>query len=197
MKKVSHTVMLLPSHLALKGIEMITYEKLNEIVSSVKGTTFAGLTTRTSVKLLGGKKNPMQGRVEKLTENSNVIIYSNSEKSGYGEMVKRRMLKEGKDPSEFKMKPRVWGVRVGNSPFIEHKDKYYFECIFVNPGKVTYFLDGEVIEKDEIEGLPKPKEKDEVKEDTSQGGIEDKVILRTFSLDSIVSIKINKDELNG
>jgi hypothetical protein len=176
---------------------MITYTELNELVSKVKGTTFAGITTKTEVKLLGGKKNHMQGRVQKLTENANILVYSNSEKSGYAEMVKRRMLKEGKDPSEFKLKPRAWGVRIGNSPFIEHNDKHYFECIFVSPGKSTYFLDGKPIAKEEIEGLPQPKEKDESVEDKSQGGIEDKVILRTFSLESIVSIKLKNEELNA
>lgn len=176
---------------------MITYQELNELVANVKGTTFAGLTTRTNVKLLGGKKNPMQGRVQKLTEGANIIVYANSEKSGYAEMVKRRMVKEGKDPSEFQLKPRAWGTRIGQTPFIEHNGKYYFECIFVSPGKTTYLLDGDPISKDDIEGLSKPKEKEETTEDKSQGGIENKVILRTFSLESIVSIKLKNEELNA
>ena len=175
---------------------MITYETLNELVSQVKGTTFAGLTTKTEVKLKGGKKNPMQGRVQKLTENANVMVFSNSEKSGYGEMVKRRMISEGKDPADFQMKPRAWGTRIGKSPFIEHNGNKYFECIFVSPGKSTYLLDGEPIEKEHIEGLPEPKEKTEG-ETKSQGGIENKVILRTFNLSSIVSIKLKNEVLNA
>jgi len=175
---------------------MIAYENLKELVNDIKGSTFAGLTTRTKVKLTGGKKNPMQDRVEKLTENSNVMVFSNSEKSGYAEMVKRRMVKEGKNPDEFQLKPRAWGTRVENSPFIKHNDKYYFECIFINPGKSTYLLDGEPIDKSEIEGLPQDKEKTET-EIKSQGGIEDKVVLRTFALESIVSIKLKNGELNG
>lgn len=175
---------------------MINYETLNELVSKVKGTTFAGLTTKTGVKLKGGKKNPMQGRVEKLTENANIMVFSNSEKSGYGEMVKRRMLSEGKNPEEFQMKPRAWGTRIGNSPFIEHNENKYFECIFVSPGKSTYLLDGQPVKKEDIEGFPEPKEKTEG-EVNSQGGIEDKVILRTFKLDSIVSIKLKNEVLNA
>jgi hypothetical protein len=175
---------------------MIDYEKLNEMISSVRGTTFAGITTKTQVKLTGGKKNPMQGRVEKLTEDANIIVYSNSEVSGYGAMVKRRMLKEGKDPAEFVMKPRAWGTRVGKSPFIEHNGKYYLECIFRSPGKTTYFLDGKPINKEDIEGLPEAKEKTEEKteaQEKSQGGIEDKIIIRTFALDSIVSVKLKNE----
>jgi len=139
----------------------------------------------------------MQGRVEKLTENSNIIIYANSEKSGYAEMVKRRMLEEGKDPEEFQLKPRQWGVRIDQTPFITHNDKNYFECIFVSPGKSSYFLDGEPIDKDDIEGLDAPTALSEVKEDTQQGGIENKVIIRTYGLESIVSIKLKNEELRG
>jgi len=175
---------------------MINYETLNEVISKVKGTTFAGITTRTQVKLTGGKKNPMQGRVEKLTEDSNIVVYSNAEVSGYGAMVKRRMLKEGKDPEEFVMKPRAWGTRVGKSPFIEHNGKYYLECIFRSAGKTTYLLDGKPIDKEEIEGLPEPKEKTEAQE-KSQGGIEDKIILRTFALESIVSVKLKNEVFNA
>jgi len=179
---------------------MITYESLNEIISSIRGTTFAGITTRTQVKLKGGKKNPMQGRVEKLTEDANIIVYSNSEVSGYAAMVKRRMVKEGKDPEQFVMKPRAWGTRVGKSPFIKHNDKYYLECIFRSPGKTTYLLDGIPTPKEEIEGLPENKETSETKteaQEKSQGGIEDKIIIRTFSLDSIISVKLKKEVLNA
>ena len=177
---------------------MIQYKDLNDLVSKVRGTTFAGLTTETKVALKGGKKNPMQGRVTKVTEDSNVIIYSNSETSGYGEMVKRRMLKEGKDPSEFQIKPRAWGTRIGKSPFITHKDKYYFECIFVNPGKTTYYLDGEEIDKSEIEGFPEPKEPTKEKTEekaVSNNDLEDKVIIRTYALESIKAIKLKNEEL--
>lgn len=182
---------------------MITYEQLNDVVSKVNGTTFAGLTTRTNVKLKGGKKNPMQDRVTKLTENANVIVYSNAEKSGYADMVKRRMVAEGKDPDTFELKPRPWGTRIGKSPFIEHKDKYYFECMFVSPGTTTYFLDDEPIEKDQIEGLPEPKEKPAEEEPAAEGkpfrneDLEKKVIIRTFGLDSIVSIKLKNEVLNA
>ena len=180
---------------------MIDYEALEKLVNSVKGTTFAGLTTRTQVKLKGGKKNEMQGRVEKLTENSNIIVFANSEKSGYGAMVKRRMIKEGKDPAEFVMKARPWGTRIGQTPFIEHNGKKYFECIFVSGGKSTYFLDGEPIAQEDIEGLEpsKPVEKPTVVEEKafSNNDLEDKVIIRTFALESIVNVKLKNEELNG
>lgn len=75
---------------------MATYVGLKEELAKVKGTTFCGLTTRTNVKLKGGKKNPMQGRVTKKMEDANVILFSNTEDSGYVSLVRKRMLAEGK-----------------------------------------------------------------------------------------------------
>jgi hypothetical protein len=166
----------------------------NYITENVSGSAQAVLTTRTIEKLTGGKKNPQQGRIVKQTSESIVTIYNGSNQNGYAEAVKQRMEEEGKDPSTFELKPRAWGERFGNTPFILHKDNTYLECVFNVPGVVTYFFDGEPIAKDKIEGLNISKPKDEP--DASQGGIENKVVLRTFSIDSIVSVKIGDKVLN-
>jgi hypothetical protein len=176
-------------------MKMCNFDKIKEQIDTVKGTTFGGLTTVTEVKLKGGKKNLMQGRVTKRTVGSNIMLFSNTKDSGYVSMVKRRMVNEGKDPDTFEVKPRAWGTRVGNSPFIEHKDKKYLECFFISPGKSTYFLDGVEIDKDDIEGLD-VKNTDTQAHVESQGGIEDKVVIRTFSLDSIESVTITGKEIN-
>lgn len=162
------------------------YENLKNLISTIKGTTFAGLDTLTEVKLKGGKKNPFQGRVQKKTTGANVMLYNDSSANVYGNMVKKRMVQEGKDPETFELKPRAWGVRIDNSPFIEHKDKYYLECIFISPGKSVYLVDGVETPKDEIEGLETEKKVSE----TAQGRIENKIILRTFSLDSIQEVRL-------
>lgn len=174
---------------------MCNFEKIKEQIEGVNGTTFAGLTTLTNVKLKGGKKNPMQGRVTKRTEKANVILFSNTKDNGYVSLIRKRMVSEGKDPDTFEPKARAWGKRVGSSPFIEHNGKNYLECFFISPGKTTYYLDGEEIDENDIEGLDKkPKETQAYKE--SQGGIEDKVVIRTFSIDSIESINIRGKEIN-
>ena len=167
------------------------YEDLKAKLETVKGTTFAGLDTITNIKLKGGKKNPHQDRVTKRTTGANVILFSNVEHSPYVAMVKRRMEQEGKDPSEFEAKPRAWGSRVGKTPFIEHKDKYYLEVIFRSPGKSEYFLDGKPIAKEDIEGLEV--EKSETAQETeaaSQGGIEEKIVIRTFAIENIEQIRL-------
>lgn len=166
------------------------YDKIKAEVDKVKGSTFISIDTVTEVKLTGGKKNPLQGRVRKITRGANVMIFSGTEQNGYENMVKRRMLEEGKDPSTFTLGKRAWGTRIGETPFIEHNGKHYLECVFISNGKSAYFVDGVETSKDEIEGIP------EVKENTeSQGGIENKVIIRTFSLDSIAAVRMKGVEL--
>lgn len=169
----------------------MNYDDLKVAISDIKGSTFVGIDTETVVKLKGGKKNEMQGRVTKVTEGANTMIFSEMAGSGYENMVKRRMVKEGKDPETFTVKPRAWGTRVEKSPFIEHKGKHYIECIFMASGKSHYLLDGVPIDAEEIEGLPEKR----VETEESQGGVEDKVIIRTFALDSIKKIRINGTEI--
>lgn len=168
----------------------MNYDDLKVVLDTVSGATFAGLDTVTSVKLKGGKKNPMQGRVTKVTEGANTMIFSTTE-SAYENMVKRRMVNEGLDPESFSVGQRAWGTRIGNSPFIEHNGKKYLEVIFMGAGKTQYFLDGEPIYKEEIEGLPETKVSDE-----SQGGISNKVVIRTFAIDSIREIRVKGDTVN-
>lgn len=173
----------------------MTYEELKKIINEVNGCTFAGLDTITSVTLFGGKKNPMQGRVTKRNVGSNVMLFSNTDVNPYEMMVKRRLEAEGKDPAVFTVKPRTWGTRVENSPFIEHKGKYYLEVFFRSSGKNVYYLDGNEIEKDQIEGLESPTAKDDTDKAPAQGGLEDKVQLRTYSIESIEKIRINGMEI--
>ena len=84
-------------------------ETVKEIINTIKGTRFASLDTTTSVSLKGGKGNPFQGRVVKKTLGSTVILAVSAE-NVYANMVKKRLLEEGKDFTEFKLQPRKWGV---------------------------------------------------------------------------------------
>lgn len=161
------------------------YEDVKRVLDKVNGATFAGLDTVTQVKLKGGKKNPFQGRVTKMTKGSTVMLFTNKNSNGYENMVKRRLEKEGKDAESFALKPRAWGQRIENSPFVEHKDKKYIECIFIKGGESVYMVDGKEVSKDEIEGLPDAKPSDD-----SQGGVENKVVIRTYAIDSIEKMRV-------
>lgn len=158
-------------------------------IANLNGATFIGIDTLTSVKLKGGKKNPMQGRVTKVMRNASTMCFSNSKTNGYENMVKRRLEQEGKDASSFVVGPRVWGSRIEGTPFVEHNGSMYLEVIFMKAGEVEYFLDGAVINKSDIEGLDDP-----IVNDEGQGGVNNKVVIRTYSLDSITAMRSNGAE---
>lgn len=158
------------------------------LTDKVNGANIISIDTETVVKLTGGKKNPHQGRVTKRVRGSNVMVFANKKVNGYENMVMRRLKKEGKDPASFKLSPRTWGHRLEGAPFVEHKGNYYVEVIFLHPGETEYLLDGVVVPKSSIQGLPAEKE------EARQGGLSDsgKVIIRTYKADSIKAITINK-----
>jgi len=158
--------------------------KLEAILSTVNGSSFISLDTSTTPVLLGGKKNPMQGRVRKHNTGASIMVFQNKVKHGYAGMVARRLEKEGKDPALFKLSPRTWGTRMAGLPIVEHKGAQYLEVIYLKAGKVSYTLDGQAIDKADVEGLKvtPPSGK--------QGGLSDKVIIRTFKVESISRLKV-------
>jgi len=159
-------------------------------LAALAGGTFVGIDTVTEVKLSGGKKNPQQGRITKETTGSQVMCFSNTNGSAYDAMVKRRLVAEGKDPDTFVLGPRKWGQRVPGTAFVEHNGEHYLEVIVLKSGKTQYLQDGYPIAKELIDGLS------EGREDNGQGGLSasNKVIIRTFALDSIISMRANGAE---
>jgi hypothetical protein len=174
----------------------MNYETLVGAVQAIGGASFLGMDTLTPVKLTGGKKNPMQGRVTKSVIGAQVIVYGNESYNGYISMIKNRLIAEGKEPEDYTPGVRPWGQRIPNMPIVEHtKDdstKYYLEAVYLKPGKSFYFIDGDTpIEASDIEGLEAPKVSE-----TSQGGLENKVIVRTVSAENIVEIRVDKTKFN-
>jgi hypothetical protein len=149
---------------------------------TLEGGTFVGMDTLTDVKLTGGKKNPQQGRVTKQMTGAQVMCFTNSKTNAYDAMVRRRLEAEGKDPDSFELGPRAWGTRIAGTPFVEHNGKHYLEVLFMRAGAVQYLLDGQLVDESAIQGLPERKEGE-------QAGLENKVVIRTFSLDSIVELR--------
>lgn len=152
-------------------------------LDQLEGGTFVGMDTEVQVKLLGGKKNPQQGRITKSMTSASVMCFTNAKGSAYDNMVKRRLEKEGKDPASFELGPRAWGQRITGTPFVEHNGKTYLEVIFMKAGNIQYLCDGAPIAEADIEGLPARKEA------TGQGGLDDQVQIRTFALDSIQALR--------
>jgi hypothetical protein len=149
---------------------------------TLEGGTFVGMDTLVDVKLTGGKKNAQQGRVTKQMIGATVMCFTNSKTNAYDAMVRRRLEAEGKDPESFELGQRAWGTRITGTPFVEHNGKHYLEVIFMKSGSVQYMLDGKAVDSSAIEGLPDRKEGE-------QSGLENKVVIRTFALDSIVELR--------
>jgi hypothetical protein len=160
-------------------------EVIAELLQDVKGTKLLSIDISTEPTLLGGKKNPMKGHVRKIQVGANVMVAGMKKGSVYDNMVRRRLAAEGKDPDAFELQERKWGKRVDGTPFIENKGELYLEVFYVKPGKVHYEHNGKQIDPAFIEGLPP------AREEAEQGGLEDKVIIRTVKLENILAMNVN------
>lgn len=151
--------------------------------NTVHGGTIISMDTETIPKLTGGQKNPDQGRITKVMAGANVMVFQNKMTNAYENMVKRRLQLEGK-ATDFVVGPRQWGTRIPNSPFIANGEEMYLEVIFLRSGTISYKRDGQPCDIKSIQGLAE-------KEEGNQGGLENKVIIRTFKFDSIKRVVVN------
>lgn len=150
----------------------------------VNGGSFISIDTQVQVLLTGGKKNPHQGRIQKRTIGSSVMVFTNRATNAYEAMVMRRLSNEGKDPESFQLSARSWGLRETGTPFVRYNGNLYLEVIFLRAGETEYFLDNELIAMENIIGL-KPVIHAE------QGGLDNHVIIRTFAQESIIGVTID------
>lgn len=176
---------------------------LRALLEQVKNGQYVGIdqmtvpTIRKTMDVVGddGKvrreANPHYGHITKVVAGSRCFIGAS-----YESMVRRRMKAEGIEMPEgekFEAEKLPWGEYVsGGFPVISHKGKFYLRLIFENPGQTQYLLDGKPIDKEDIIGLSESKSSD-----AGQGGIENKVIIRTIGLESIVKIRAISQELKG
>jgi hypothetical protein len=141
---------------------------IREILKNVNGASFISIDTITPVKLAGGKKNPFQGRVTKSVKGSNVMVFQNKTTNAYA----------------FEVGPRSWGERIKNTPFVEHNGQLYLEVIFLSAGERQMLVDGRPY-NGAIEGLADNEQAGE------QGGLSDKVIIRTYNVANITHITVD------
>ena len=162
-------------------MKQVVNKSIAQIFSAVNGNTIISMDTVTKPVLKGGKSNPLQGRVTKIMRGASVMVFQNKNTNGYEAMVKRRLEKEGKD-TNFKVGPRAWGTRVEGTPIVEHNGKTYLEVIFLRPGHVEYQIDGVTVDADMVGEQPSS--------NGDQGGLDNKVFIRTFAEDSITRLKV-------
>lgn len=155
-----------------------------------QGNTIISMDTKTVAKLSGGKKNPMQGLVSKITTGSVSQVFQNRKASSYEAQAKRNMAKEGLNPDDFTVQKRTWGERVQGTPVIEHTSKTtgeyneYLETLGIKSGKVSFEYQGKPINEEDIEGYKRNSY-------GTQGGQEKKVIINNFKFSSILAFRMN------
>jgi hypothetical protein len=167
--------------------QIMDYETAQKIFGSIVSGTIIAFDSQTVVPLLGGKSNPMLGRVFKHMTAAQAMVFGNVNSSAFVNMVRRRLILEGKDPNDYQPSERKWGTRIKGTAFVENKGEYYVEVLFLRPGNVVYYYNGQVIDKSEIIGF-NPRDPSE----ESQGGLSNKVYIRTFKLASLISVRAFK-----
>lgn len=158
---------------------------VTHMLATIKGCTFASLEAHSMPVLKGGKKNPLQGRVIEISEGVRVILFTNKKSNGYENMVRRRLLKEGKDAESFELGKLPWGTRIPETPLIEHNGKYYIQTVLLSPGEKKYYVDHVETPREDIPGLPEDKSH-------KYQGLEQEhaVKVRTFSLENIHTLRM-------
>mgnify|MGYP000406757741 CR=1 FL=1 len=197
------------------------YNEAKALLDKIHGATFAAMDTVTIPVLRGGKANPMQGKIAKHCNGHRVMLFTNKKSNAYLNKVVRHLQREQKVPATllnkpveemneqekkacFSLGPLPWGERVPDSPFIQCKGRYYLQCVFLECGSIEYraaedisfhngdsfvhFRKGELMLKDDIQGLNE-------RSGSEHQGLEKEVIVRTYALDSIVSLRAFHEEL--
>lgn len=171
----------------------MTTVNLKEITTALTGANVVNVTYRTPVKLTGGKKNPQQGRVEKVTVTP-AMIFNEENVNAYQNMVRRRQAQEGM-AVDFEVSNPAWGWVDIAPGVVEYTNKEgnttrYLKLIKVGKARTYYLLDGVEISKSEIIGMPAYKA-------AEQGGIAHKVDIRVVKLENVVRLSIKGNKLAG
>lgn len=165
-----------------------------EKLKDFKGSRIIGIDTESTLEVKGKEHKVYEGRITKKTQGSVCMIFKSG--TGYFNMVNRRLVKEGlakedsQETKEFIPAKRKWGIRVKDTPFIEHKGNLYLEVIYLRKGNSKYFLDGFEVDFSEISSMLKKKSKS-----PEQGGLNNKVFVRSIRVSNIKGLRLNGESI--
>lgn len=176
------------------------YEQAKTLLEQLRGVTFAGIDTATVPVLKGGKRNPFQGKLQKLAFGAQVILFGSP---GYEAKVKRHLEAEGKDPESFKAGALPWGAHEQGTPFIVNKGEHYLQVVYIRGPKLVQYMatdtirndfdliaynKGDIVPKSNILGINE-------RSGSEHQNLESEVIVRAYKLSSIVSLRAFHEEL--
>lgn len=153
--------------------------QIQRVLSGFKGCTFASLDAETK-----------EGGLIRRVTNERVMLFTNTNSSGYENLVKRRLAQEGKNPDLFVSGDLAWGERLADSPIISHRGFYYLQTILMAEGEVTYLTPtGGVVPTEIALGmLRRPK--------NNQGLSDAKaVVIHCYALENLKSIRLLGEEV--
>jgi hypothetical protein len=178
-------------HIKVTPYEMALILLAHEMNNGFRGCEFIQYDSITYPKL--NKKSRVTGlpcpfvTVKKFTT-ANCML-----KAIYENCVNNALERAGED-RDFKAQELPWGSWITfeegkrSRILIEHKGNFYIRATYNNPNEipeVKYMADGNVVSKSELtEYLPIEKE--------SGDDPKDKVIVRTYNINSMVEIRLNK-----
>ena len=160
----------------VKAKTTISKAELETLLQNVKGNTFATITTITEPAQIGG--SPFKTTLRKVSRVNVALgfIYSNS--------VANQEKREGM-AGDFEAQPRKWGVRIAGTPLVTHKGKTYVEAKVERSIGHSYLVDGRRTAKATVSPFLRTLSKP-----NTQAHIERTVILRDYSLDNILRIRM-------
>ena len=189
-ERIIHSIATRQTTPPLKGntIMAITTKTLASLIAAVAaaGTTFAGMRIKTTPKQKGGKKNPYQGRVQRVAT-VNAILGTNYEK-----VVNDRLQKEGKERDFVASPSNVGGPILDKATgawtgflYNDNTGNTYLQFMQNSSTTEGWLLDGQPAEFDEAWQVYTSSSK------PTQGGLVNSVNVRTVTVDNIMELRVN------
>jgi hypothetical protein len=159
----------------------VSKEEMVEVIKLVKTSTMLTLEAETEIKV--PKSNPYHGATKRNTINGQIGFY-------YGNAVNNELGREDK-AMDFRPQMAKWQKPTDSRNLVTNAEgtKLYVYIRVLSSGTPQYFMQGDEVSRDTIAPyLP------EHKVAHTQENLDKEVVVRTFSLENILSIKMLKDE---
>lgn len=123
---------------------------LQQLLQNLGACKFVSMVTETVPPLKSPKTNKLYNEdgSPRIVKRSKVTL-ATGDNLDYKSIVNRRLKKQGEDEIG-EVKPRQWGERVPNTPFVIHKGQLYLETLILGVSDTRYFFDGKEVQKSEI-----------------------------------------------
>ena len=128
----------------------LNFTGLQQLLQNLGGCKFVSMVAETVPPLKSPKTNGLVNPdgSSRIVKRSKVVLATGNNMD-YKSVVNRRLDKDGKEQID-EVKPRQWGERVPNTPFVLHKGQLYLETLILGVSDTRYFFDGKEVQKSDI-----------------------------------------------